>query len=54
MCSVEKVTISDCANALNAIDEQIEKLTRDKTAIQRAIDALRTQGLLINQLVKRL
>lgn len=48
------VTLSDCSKALNAIEEQIEDLKRQKTQIERNINALLTQGLLINQLIRRI
>ena len=47
----EKVTISDCARALNAIEGEIEALERTRTETQRRIDALRTQGRVIAQLM---
>ena len=47
----EKVTISDCARALNAIEREIEALERDRLETQRRIDALRTQGRVIAQLM---
>ena len=49
----EKVTISDCARALNAIEREIEALERDRLETQRRIDALRTQGRVIAQLMSR-
>ena len=47
----EKVTISDCAKALNAIESEIESLERTRLETQRRIDALRTQGRVIAQLM---
>ena len=51
---VTKVTISDCAKALDEIEREIEKLQSDKKEVERKITALRTQGLMISQLVKHL
>lgn len=49
---VTQVTVSDCGKALDTIEREIEDLKRRKVAIQRKIDALLTQGLLIRQLVR--
>lgn len=51
---VTKVTISDCAKALDEIEREIEKLQSDKKEVERKITALRTQGLMVSQLVKHL
>ena len=50
----EPVTISDCGRALQEIEEQIAHLKRQKIAVDRKIEALRTQGFLISKLVKLL
>lgn len=47
---VEKVTLSDCAKALNAIEDEIDVLKRQQIETQRKIDALLTQGRMIKQL----
>lgn len=49
-----KVTPRDCAYALDAIEREIDNLKLKRTELDRQIEALRTQGFLINQLVKRL
>ena len=49
---ITQVTLSDCGKALDTIEREIEDLKRRKVAIQRKIDALLTQGLLIKQLVR--
>lgn len=48
----EKVTISDCGKALDELEYQIKLLTLERANIDRKIAALRTQGMLINALVK--
>lgn len=50
----ERVTLSDCAIALNSIDAEIEAQKREKTVIERKLEALRTQGLVIRELSRRL
>lgn len=49
-----KVTISDCGKALNHIEAEIKNLERERLNVQRSIDALRTQGFMISQLVRYL
>ena len=49
-----KVTLSDCAKALEEIDREVEKLERDKKEVERKIAALKTQGLIISQLARQL
>ena len=46
----EKVTLSDCSKALNAIEDEIDVLKRQQIETQRKIDALLTQGRMIKQL----
>lgn len=50
----ERVTISDCGDALAAIDLAIIERRREKEMTQKKIDALLTQRALIRQLVKLL
>ena len=54
MTQVEKVTISDCGKALDEIENQIQQLNREKISIERKIQALKTQGLIITNLVRLL
>ena len=54
MTTVTEVTLSDCGKALDTIAREMEKLERDATAIRRRIEALRTQGLLIKELARKL
>ena len=54
MVEVTRVTISDCAKALDGIESELQRLEREKLAIDRKIAALRTQGLLISELGRRL
>ena len=49
-----RVTLSDCAVALNSIESEIESLTREKTTIERKIAALTTQGMMISELDRRI
>ena len=51
---VTKVTLTDCAKALSGIDAEMQHLEREKTAIERKIEALRTRGLMISELGRRL
>lgn len=48
------VTISDCGKALEAIEKEIQELSRRKTEIERKIEALLTQGRMIHELVRRI
>lgn len=50
----ERVTISDCGEALTAIDLALIERRREKEMAQKKIDALLTQQALIRQLVKLL
>lgn len=50
----ERVTISDCGEALAAIDLALDERRREKQMTQKKIDALLTQRALIRQLVKLL
>ena len=54
MTQVEKVTISDCGKALDEIENQIQQLNREKISIERKIQALKTQGLIITNLARLL
>lgn len=54
MTQVEKVTISDCGKALDEIERQIAQLTFEKLSIERKSQALKTQGLIISNLVRLL
>ena len=54
MTQVEKVTISDCGKALDEIERQIAHLTFEKLSIERKIQALKTQGLIISNLMRLL
>jgi len=50
----EKVTISDCGKALYEIDRELAKLSIQQREIERRKEALLTQGLIINELVRRI
>ena len=45
------VTLSDCAKALSSLEQEIEKVKREKTSVERRLEALRTQHAMIRQLV---
>lgn len=45
-----KVTLSDCARALDGIEQQISALKLEKISVERKIAALMTQGRLIDLL----
>lgn len=47
-----KLTPDDITRALAYLKSEMADLERSKTAIQRKIDALRTQGLVISQLAR--
>ena len=47
---VTQVTLSDCGRALSGIEDEIQRLQREKLAVERKIAALKTQGLLISEL----
>jgi len=49
-----KVTLSDCGKALDALHDEIAKLSLDKVALERKISALLTQGRIISELARRL
>lgn len=51
---VTKVTLSDCGKALNSIEAELQRLDREKTELNRKEAALRTQGLMISELIRRL
>ena len=51
---VTQVTLSDCGRALSGIEDEIQRLQREKLAVERKIAALKTQGLLISELGRRL
>lgn len=50
----EKVTISDCGKALDEIDRELVTLSLQLKEINRKREALRTQALIINELVRRI
>jgi len=50
----EKVTISDCGKALDEIKREIDRLSLQQREIERRKEALLTQGLIINELVRRI
>ena len=54
MVQVTTVTISDCAKALSSIEAELDALAREMTTLERKIAALRTQGLMISELIRRL
>ena len=46
-----KVTISDCGNAIEAIENELAKLEFDRRELERKISMLRTHAVMIRQLV---
>ena len=54
MTQAGKVTISDCGKALDEIERQIAHLTFEKLSIERKSQALKTQGLIISNLMRLL
>jgi len=53
-CNGDKVTVSDCGKALDEIAREIDALKLQTKEIDRRIQALRTQALIINALVRRI
>ena len=51
---VTTVTLTDCGKAISSIEAEMQRLAREKTELERRLSALRTQGLMIRELARRL